>query len=226
MPPGDADPAQIEKEFFKTLDQHKADAVVLDLTASHDQGITAIRRIRQHSAVPIVVVCTPEDNSVPGYRQAGAAACLNPPIDLMRLKEILDRAGKGEGADVNGDTPSDAVESLRFSGFVLRPREQRLTGPSGADLALSTIESRVLSHLAGTPGVVWPAKAIAEAVDADRDGKAATAIAPVIARLREKLETLAGPAGPRLIKTETGRGYMFAAEPVLAWPAGPAARSA
>ena len=89
---------------------------------------------------------------------------------------------------------------------------------------MSSAESRVLQHLAGTPGVVWPATAIAEAVgprgDADR------AVAPVIARLRKKLRILAGPAGQRLIKTEIGRGYVLTAEAVPAWPAAFPARSA
>jgi hypothetical protein len=40
------------------------------------------------------------------------------------------------------------------------------------------------------------------------------------------LGTLAGPAGQRLILTEIGRGYMFAAEAVPAWPAASPSRSA
>jgi CheY-like chemotaxis protein len=54
--PGETDPAQIENHFFNTIVQHKADAVVLDLTGSHEQGVMAIRRIRQRSPVPIIVV--------------------------------------------------------------------------------------------------------------------------------------------------------------------------
>jgi CheY-like chemotaxis protein len=83
------DPEHIENELFKTLEQNKADAVLLDLTASRGQGVAAIRRIRRRSAVPILVVCRPEDRLAADYRRAGAAACLNPPIDLMQMKEAL-----------------------------------------------------------------------------------------------------------------------------------------
>ena len=100
-----------------------------------------------------------------------------------------------------------------------------MIGPSGAGIALSAVESQVLQHLAGTLGVVWPAKAIAEAVDPAGRGDAGLAVGPVIARLRKKLASLAGPAGQRLIKTEIGRGYIFAAEAVPAWPVAPPARS-
>jgi two-component system OmpR family response regulator len=224
--PGEGDPAQIENHFFKTLDQHKADAVVLDLTGPHEQGIAAIRRIRQRSAVPIIVICRSEDTSIAAYREAGAVACMSPPIDPMQLKKTLQQTDRSNGWELPANAMPRAAETLTFSGFVLQPREQRLIGPSGAELALSTAESQVLQHLAGTPGVVWPAQAIAEAIGPDGRGDADRAVGPVIARLRKKLGTLAGPAGQRLILTEIGRGYMFAAEAVPAWPAASPSRSA
>ena len=227
--PGETDPVQIENHFLNTIEQNDADAVVLDLTGSHDQGVMAIRRIRQRSPVPIIVVCGPEDKSMTDYRQAGATACMTPPVNLMQLKETLQQAEQ-KGAELPFDAPSHGIEAgieaLSFSGFVLRPREQRLTAPNGAEVNLSSAESRVLQHLAGTPGVVWPATAIAEAVGPDQRGDADRAVGPVIARLRKKLGKLAGPAGQRLIKTENGRGYMLTAETVPAWPAAFPARSA
>jgi len=86
---------------------------------------------------------------------------------------------------------------------------------------LSDIETRVLRHLAETPGVVWPATAIADAVAASPADEAEQTVGPVIARLRKKLAKLDGSAGQRLIKTEIGRGYMVAAAAVPAWPVAP-----
>jgi two-component system OmpR family response regulator len=223
--PGEPDPVQIEDHFFNTIVHHNADAVVLDLTGSHEQGVMAIRRIRQRSSVPIVVVCSPEDKSMADYRRAGAAACMTPPVDLMQLKETLEQAEQKD-PELPFDGPSDGTESLNFSGFVLWPREQRLIGPNGAEVNLSSAESRVLQHLAGAPGVVWPATAIAEAVGPDQRDNGDRAVGSVIARLRKKLGVLAGPDGQRLIKTEIGRGYMLTAEAVSAWPAAFPARSA
>jgi DNA-binding response OmpR family regulator len=219
------DPEHIENQFFKTLEQNRADAVLLDLTASSGQGVAAIQRIRRRSAVPILVVCRPEDLLAPDYRRAGAAACLNPPIDLMRMKEAL---GQSDMSPAAAGEATEA-ETLRFAGYVLRPRDNRLIGPDGAEAALSEIETRVLQHLAETPGVVWPAKAIAAAADAGDTGgedNADRSVGPVIARLRKKLARVGGAAGQRLIKTEIGRGYVLAAEAVPAWPAIPAARRA
>jgi len=141
----------------------------------------------------------------------------------MQLKQALQQT---DGSEQAADAMPGASATLTFAGLMLQPQEQRLIGPNGAELALSAQESRVLQHLAGTPGVVWPAQAIADAIGPEGPGDAERAVGPVIARLRKKLGILAGPAGQRLIKTEIGRGYMFAAEAVPAWPAASPARGA
>jgi len=223
------DPEHIENELFKTLEQNKADAVLLDLTASRGQGVAAIRRIRRRSAVPILVVCRPEDTLAADYRRAGAAACLNPPIDLMQMKEALGLPDASNGRGMAPLFVSAAAEGIRFAGYVLRPRDNRLIGPDDTEVALSAIETRVLQHLAETPGIVWPAAAIAEAAqgaEAGRAGNADRTVGPVIARLRKKLARLGGAEGQHLIKTQIGRGYMLAAEAVPAWPSLTAARRA
>jgi two-component system OmpR family response regulator len=228
---GTNDPKHIENEFFKTLEQNSADAVLLDLTVSHGQGVAAIRRIRRRSAVPILVICRPEDTLMPDYRRAGAVACMNPPIDLMQMKKALGQPDEAVAQGAREPQPaataaSEAAGAIAFAGFVLRPGDNRLIGPNGAETALSALETRVLRHLAETPGVVWPARAIAEVAGADARGNVDRSVGPVIARLRKKLARLGGAAGQRLIKTEIGRGYMLAAEAVPAWPAAPVARSA
>jgi two-component system, OmpR family, response regulator len=223
------DPEHIENELFKTLEQNKADAVLLDLTASRGQGVAAIRRIRRRSAVPILVVCRPEDTLAADYRRAGAAACLNPPIDLMQMKEALGLPDASNGRGMAPLFVSAAAEGIRFAGYVLRPHDNRLIGPDDTEVALSAIETRVLQHLAETPGIVWPAAAIAEAAqgaEAGRAGNADRTVGPVIARLRKKLARLGDAEGQHLIKTQIGRGYMLAAEAEPAWPSLTTARRA
>ena len=119
------DPEHIENEFFKTLEQNKADAVLLDLTASRGQGVAAIRKIRRRSAVPILVICPPEDMLATDYRRAGAAACLNPPIDLLRMKEVLGQpaAGMPRGEGIFSGAAAPAADEIPFAGYVLRPRD-------------------------------------------------------------------------------------------------------
>ncbi len=207
-------PEQVENQFFNILDQHKADAVVLDLMGSQGHGVAAIRRIRRGSAVPIVVLCPAEDKRMPAYRRAGALTCMSPPIDLTELKETILPSSQR-----NAPRPAAAAvgepAAVSFAGLRLHPRDKRLTGPDGREVTLSEVEAGVLLHLAGTPGVIWPAQAIVESLDGARPGDADRAVPAIIAKLRKKLGSLGGPAAQRLIKTETGRGYVFAAEAAL-----------
>jgi two-component system OmpR family response regulator len=207
-------PEQVENQFFNILDQHKADAVVLDLMGSQGHGVAAIRRIQRGSAVPIVVLCPAEDKRMPAYRRAGALTCMSPPIDLSELKETILPSSRR-----NAPRPAAAAAgepaAVSFAGLLLHPRDKRLTGPDGREVTLSEVEAGVLLHLAGTPGVIWPAQAIVESLDGARPSDADRAVPAIIAKLRKKLGSLGGPAAQRLIKTETGRGYVFAAEAAL-----------
>ena len=226
---GTSSPEQVENQFFNILDKHKADAVVLDLMGSQGNGVAAIRRIRRGSAVPIVVLCPPEDRRKPAYRRAGALACMSPPIDLIQLRETVLPSTQLPSTQPNAPGPAAAAvggpDAVSFGGLVLHPRNKRLTGPRGGEVTLTEIEAGVLLHLAGTPGVIWPAKAIVESLDGARPSNADRAVPAIIARLRKKMGSLGGTAAQCLIKTEIGRGYVFAAEAARAEPAAFPARS-
>src|SRR5260370_40037951 len=58
---GTNSPEQVENQFFNILDQHKADAVVLDLMGSQGNGGAAIRRIRRVGGGPVLVRFLPAD---------------------------------------------------------------------------------------------------------------------------------------------------------------------
>jgi DNA-binding response OmpR family regulator len=208
-------PEQVENQFFNLLDQHKADAVVLDLMGSQGHGVAAIRRIRRGSAVPIVVLCPAEDKRMPAYRRAGALTCMSPPIDLIQLKETVLPSTQPTAPRPAAAATVGEPDAVSFAGLVLHPRDKRLTGPRGREVTLSEVEAGVLLHLAGTPGVIWPAQAIIDSLDGARPGDADRAVPAIIAKLRKKLGSLGGPAAQRLIKTEIGRGYVFAAEAAL-----------
>jgi len=136
---------------------------------------------------------------------------MSPPIDLVQLKETVLPSAQRDAVE--------QAENLSFAGLVLYPRDKRLTGPGGREVTLSEVEAGVLLHLAGTPGVIWPAEAILESLDGARPGDADRAVPAIIAKLRKKLGALGGPAAQRLIKTEIGRGYVFAAEAARTEPA-------
>src|SRR5438105_8121740 len=87
---GDAsDPTDLEGHFFNVLRDSKPDVILLDATSMRGDGIAAIGRIRQYSAIPVVVVCAVDDKLIRAYRVAGATECLNPPVDIVTLNQLI-----------------------------------------------------------------------------------------------------------------------------------------
>src|SRR5256885_10082179 len=90
----------------------------------------------------------------------------------MEKKEGLGLPDASNGRGMAPLFVSGMAEGIRFAGYVLRPLDNRLIGPDDTEVALSAIETRVLQHLAETPGIVWPAAAIAEAAQGAEAGRA------------------------------------------------------
>src|SRR5438874_13411689 len=68
--------ADIETRFFNVVRQHNPDVVVLDLTGTQGNGISAILKVRRRTSVPILVVC---GSAAPQLREsclACAAECM------------------------------------------------------------------------------------------------------------------------------------------------------
>src|SRR5690242_15848812 len=76
--------AEVETRFFNVVRQHNPDVVVLDLTGTQGGGIASILKIRRRTGVPILVVCGAEDPMMREYCLAGAAECMQAPVEIGR----------------------------------------------------------------------------------------------------------------------------------------------
>lgn len=219
--PGAAEPgngsatgtADSEARFFNVVRQHNPDVVVLDLTESQGNGIGAILKIRRRSGVPILVVCEAQDPMRREYCLAGAAECLESPIDLMRLnrtvQQIIRLAQHSRLATASG---SPQTQSVSFSGLTLRPHDNTLVGTDGASIRLTTSENRVLLHFVSNPWTLCTRDSLADALYGSQRPSSDRAVDVIVTRLRKKIASLGGPEAQQLIKTEFRRGYVFVAE--------------
>jgi two-component system, OmpR family, response regulator len=205
--------AELEAHFFNVVRQHNPDVVVLDLTSPGGNGIATILKIRRRTGVPIVVVCAAEDPLVREYCLAGAAECMQAPVDLMQLnrtvQQIIRLSANSRLAVVAEPMPT---QSVFFSGLTLHPHENRLVGTDGTTIKLTTSENRVLVHFVSNPWTLCTRDALAEALYGPRRPSSDRAVDVIVTRLRKKIAALGGPAAQRLIKTEFRRGYVFVAE--------------
>ena len=225
-------PADIEARFFNVLREHQPDVVVLDIRASADlrgsaeQGIAAILKVRRRSAIPIVVVCAAEDPAMREYCLAGAAECMQAPVDIMLLNQTVQKIIQlSKGAPPATVEPKNApLQTVSSAGLVLHPHENLLLGANGMSVKLTTSENRVLLYFVSNPWTLCSRNVIAEALYGPRRPSTDRAVDVIVTRLRKKITSLAGPAAQRLIKTEFRRGYVFVSE--VSWDVPAAGREA
>ena len=216
---GATDAVDVETRFFNVVRQHNPDVVVLDLTASQGNGIPAILKIRRRTGVPILVVCGRDDPQMREYCLAGAAECMQAPVDIMQLnqtvQQIIQLSKSSRPAATAEATPTQPVF---FAGLVLHPHENLLIGANGSTIKLTTSENRVLVHFVSNPLTLCTRDELAEALYGPRRPNSDRAVDVIVTRLRKKIGSLGGPPTQRLIKTEFRRGYVFVAEVSIGAP--------
>jgi two-component system, OmpR family, response regulator len=198
--------ADIEARFFNVVRQYNPDVVVLDLTGSPSNGTAAILKIRRRTGVSILVVCEPNDPLMRDYCLAGAAESIQAPVDIMQLNQTIQQIIQlsKSSRDLTGSEPRQ-TQPVVFSGLTLHRHENRLTGPDGSTVKLTTSVNRVLVHFVSNPWTLCTRDALAEALYGSRRPTTDRAVDVIVTRLRKKIASLGGPAAQRLIKTEFRR---------------------
>ena len=201
-----------ENRFFSLLRDSKPDVVVLDLTHANGKGIDTILRIRRKSTVPILVVCEEDAPNARDYRIAGAAECIETPVDVMTLNQALQQIVRVTKPP-EAETPRETRETgtMAFAGLRFRPQQNVLISDDGERIRLTSAENRLLSHLAANPWQVQSRADLAEALYGRHRPASDRAIDVVVNRLRKKLDPI-GDAARDLIKTEFRRGYRFVSD--------------
>jgi len=178
---------------------HKPDLLLVDLGLPDGDGISLIRRVREWSPVPIIVLSarTMEEQKVAAL-DAGADDYVTKPFGAP---ELLARVRAALRRNVRGNE-GEPVVKLGEIQFDLSRREAQ--GPQG-QVHLTPLEYRVLECLARSAGlIVTQDQLIQEVWGPDRLGDTRS-LRVTIRNLRQKLEP--DPRQPRYLVTEAGLGY-------------------
>jgi two-component system KDP operon response regulator KdpE len=180
------------------------DLVLLDLGLPDMDGVEVARRLREWSAVPIIVLSArgQERDKIEAL-DAGADDYLTKPFGigelLARIRVALRHAARGGDGE-----PVFAVGDLRVD-LAARTVER-----AGSEVRLTPIEFRLLAALARNAGKVVTQRQLLKEVWGPTAVGQAHYLRVYMAQLRHKLE--AEPARPRLFVTEPGVGYRLKAE--------------
>lgn len=183
------------------------DLVVLDRMIPGVDGLTVARRLRQTSAVPIIMLTAlgEPEHRIEGL-EAGADDYLGKPFSprelVLRAEALLRRANPAgaPGGDVT-------LGRLRVDA------ERREIWLDGMALSLTAREHDLLAYLARRPGRTVSREQLLADVWGWTIGDVST-ITVHVRRLREKIEADAG--APEIIATVWGVGYRLNAEALAA----------
>jgi len=182
------------------------DVIIIDLGLPDIDGVDVIRRLREWTAVPIIVLSArgQERDKVTAL-DAGADDYVSKPFGaselVARIRVALRHA---PGASHEADEAAFKVGELQVD------RLRRHVSLGGTEVRLTPTEYKLLTTLIRPAGKVVTHQQLLRAVWGPAHTDQAHYVRIYMAHLRHKLE--AEPARPRYLLTEPGVGYRLAAD--------------
>jgi len=197
------------QQALEQIEQHAPDLVLLDVMMPRMDGFTVCQRVREFSAVPIIIVTArgQDQDKVRGL-DLGADDYLTKPFSieelLARVRAVLRRAQF---------TASEQAHAMRTAtiGDLTIEYAQHLVRMGGREIELTPTEYRILAYLAQNSGRVMTQDLLLEHIWGTEYVGEGHMLQVNINRLRHKIEP--DPMHPRYILTKVGIGYLLAARP-------------
>ena len=179
------------------------DLILLDLMMPKLDGFEACMRIREFSAVPIIMLTAKGEDmdKLMGF-ECGADDYITKPFNLLELKArvraLLRRSGASE----------QRQSSILEAGHIRLDAGQRSAWRDGVEVELTAKEFDLMELLMRNPGRVYSRENLLNVVWGYEYIGDYRTVDVHIRRLREKLEL--DPASPEYIRTKWGVGYYLA----------------
>lgn len=179
------------------------DVMILDLGLPDMDGVEIIKKVREWSSLPIIVVSArSEESDKIGALDAGADDYLTKPFSpeelLARLRVAIRRSRYQQAA------PGEAA-SVYKNGELVIDYAAGCASMAGREIHLTPIEYRLLCLLARNTGRVLTHNYILREVWGSALESDIPSLRVFMVTLRKKIE--AAPSSPRYIQTHVGIGY-------------------
>ncbi len=198
------------QQALEQIEASTPDLVLLDVMMPRLDGFSVCQRVREFSAVPIIIV-TARGQDLDKVRglDLGADDYLTKPFNvdelLARVRAVLRRAQFTVAETAQGLQATITLGELKLD------LTQHLVTLAGREVGLTPIEYRLLVYLAQNAGRVITQDLLLEHVWGAEYLGESHMLQVNINRLRRKLEQ--DPAHPRYILTKVGVGYLVPALP-------------
>ena len=193
------------RNLDRLLDDNRVDLVVLDLMLPGEDGLSLCRRLRTHSAVPVIMLTAKGDelDRIIGL-EMGADDYLTKPFNprelLARIRAVLRRA--------SAPSVGRRARALAFMGWRIDCVLRELKDPNGTRIVLTGAEFCLLQVMCERAGRVLSREQLLDLTQTRAAGSLGRSIDVLISRLRRKIER--DLREPEIIKTVRSGGYLFA----------------
>ncbi len=197
------------QELRTSIELATPDLVILDINMPGEDGLSALRRLRTESDLPVVMLTAAGEtiDKIVGL-EMGADDYLGKPVDLReleaRIKAVLRRrAGPANDAKAK---PANG-QYVQFGDFRLDLEAAKLTDAEDSEVPITAMEFRLLKLFAENQARVLNRDQILEQAHDRSWDPYDRSIDIRISRLRRKIEK--NPQKPTIIRTVRGIGYVF-----------------
>lgn len=195
----ESDPANVINRWAAEI----PDLILFDLNLPAAALIELVRRLREETAMPILVLTgQPSEEFHVALYQAGADE-----IILKPLGASLFHANVNVWLRRSGSVPTDVLNPLRVGNLRLHPAERLFILENGRPVRLTSLELQLLYCLMSQPGRAVSTEALIQRIWGVHAAGDTAALKNLIYRLRQKIEK--DPGEPKIIQTAAGVGYRF-----------------
>jgi two-component system, OmpR family, KDP operon response regulator KdpE len=174
--------------------------ILLDLGLPDMEGLEVLKRLREWSEAPVIVLSVRDDEQGKvAALDAGADDYVTKPFSSPELLARLRAAQRKT-------RPAEEISVFRQGDLIVDLTAQVVTR-AGLEVKLTATEYSLLRLFVKHPGRVLTHRYILREIWGPKSEEHRQYLRVYVTHLRQKIE--ADPANPRLIKTEAGIGYRF-----------------
>lgn len=203
--------AQNGKEALELFEKMDIDLLIVDLMMPELNGYATIRKIREVSKIPILILSAKSMNQdkVLGLG-IGADMYMTKPFDALELvAQVKAMIRRSYHFSTSGQELSSFF--LKRGDLVYDPEKMCLK-KAGKEISLTAYELKLLVAMMKAPGRVFTKLQLYQVISRDFCQADEDTIMVHISRIRSKIEE--DPSKPKYIKTVRGLGYRFDDEDV------------
>jgi DNA-binding response OmpR family regulator len=201
------------KSLDMLLAREDADLIVLDVNMPGEDGLSVLRRIRERSTTPVVMLTAASNiaDKITGL-DMGADDYMTKPFDLRelktRIKAVLRRRPPVSDAVPSDDRQTQTIKHvLPFGKLFVDLDAHSLIHADGTSEPVTAMEFDLLQVFLQNPDRVLTRDRLLNLAHNRDNDPFDRSIDVRIARIRKKIEH--NPAKPQALKTVRGAGYIF-----------------